>query len=468
MLEFFKINDPFRMIGILILFILLQTPYYLMEIPTLQPEFIWKLLGQQINSGDIPYVAIIDNTGPLSAMVYWFNDILFSNSWLSFRMIASAIIFFQVFYTNHMFIENNAYDESNYLPAFFMLLLYQLSFDFMTLSPALMGSTFVLLALSKLLSQTSVNTNTVPSVLLMGIYAGIAFCFHFPYLLFLPLLIFSGLLINGFSFQQLALILTAFLLPTAFCALFFFWHDALSNFIEMYFTLALKLEKIYHVTYKDLGYIFMLPLLIAIMGYLKNNILRRLTVNQQKQNQLFLLFLIFNIGMFFLMDRVSPFQFISIIPVLTYFITHFFSIAKTKLVQNVLGYSLFLILPLMGYSWTFYLLNDNSFSSYKLENVGTYGIPDNEKVMVLGNDLAPYQHTNMASPYLNFRLTEIYFEKMGQMQRNTRFYRDLKKEQPTIIIDEAGVFDDWVKDLPKIKPLYTRSNNGLIYRGNQE
>ena len=143
MLEFFKINDPFRMIGILILFILLQTPYYLMEIPTLQPEFIWKLLGQQINSGDIPYVAIIDNTGPLSAMVYWFNDILFSNSWLSFRMIASAIIFFQVFYTNHMFIENNAYDESNYLPAFFMLLLYQLSFDFLTLSPALMGSTFV-------------------------------------------------------------------------------------------------------------------------------------------------------------------------------------------------------------------------------------------------------------------------------------------------------------------------------------
>lgn len=180
-----------------------------------------------------------------------------------------------------------------------MLLLYQLSFDFMTLSPALMGSTFVLLALSKLLSQTSVNTNTVPSVLLMGIYAGIAFCFHFPYLLFLPLLIFSGLLINGFSFQQLALILTAFLLPTAFCALFFFWQDALPNFIELYFTLALKLERIYHVNFTDLSYIYFLPLLIAIMGYLKNNILRRLTVNQQKQNQLFLLFLLFNIAMFF-------------------------------------------------------------------------------------------------------------------------------------------------------------------------
>ena len=119
MLEFFKINDPLRMIGILFLFILLQTPYYLMDIPTLQPEFIWKLLGQQINSGDLLYVAIIDNTGPFSALVYWLND----NSWLSFRIIASFTLFFQVYYANHMLIENNAYDESNYLPAFIMLLL---------------------------------------------------------------------------------------------------------------------------------------------------------------------------------------------------------------------------------------------------------------------------------------------------------------------------------------------------------
>ncbi len=456
------------MVGILFLFILLQTPYYLMDIPTLQPEFIWKLLGQQIKSGDLLYVAIIDNTGPFSAIVYWLNGTMFSNSWLSFRIIASVILFFQVFYANHMLIENNAYDESNYLPAFIMLLLYQLSFDFMTLSPALMGSTFVLLALSKLLSQTSVNTNTVPSVLLMGIYAGTAFCFHFPYLLFLPLLIFSGLLINGFSFQQLALILTAFLLPTAFCALFFFWHDALPNFIELYFTLAFKLDKIYHVSFKDLSYIYFLPLIIAIMGYLKNNILRRLTVNQQKQNHLFMLFLLLNISMFFLMDRVSPFQFISIVPVLAYFITHFFSIAKTKLAQNVLGYSLLLIIPLIGYSWTFYLLNDNSFSKYKLENSATHAIPDGEKVMVLGSDLAPYQNTNMASPYLNFRLTEIYFDKMGERKRKIRFYQDLKKEQPEIIIDEAGVFDEWIDDLPKIKPLYSKSNIGLIYRGNQE
>jgi hypothetical protein len=40
--------------------------------------------------------------------------------------------------------------------------------------------------------------------------------------------------------------------------------------------------------------------------------------------------------------------------------------------------------------------------------------------------------------------------------------------QPEIIIDEAGLFDQWVEGLPKIIPLYTRSNSGLIYRGKQD
>jgi len=468
LLKFFKINDPLRMIGILFLFILLQIPYYSMDIPLLQPELIWRLLGQQMAKGNLQYVDIIDNTGPFSALVYWINGLLFSNSVLSFRIIAFLILFFQVYYTNHMLIQNNAYDDSNYLPAFVMIVLLQMSFDFLTLSPALMGSTFVLLALSRLLSQTSVNTNTVPSILLMGVFAGIAFCFHFPYLLFLPLLIFSGLLINGFSFQQLSLILTAFLLPIAFCALFYFWEDGLSNFIEMYFTLALKLEKIYHVNFKDLSYLFALPLVIAIIGYFKNNVLRRMTVNQQKQNQLFFLFLLFNIGMFFLMDRVSPFQFICAIPVLTYFITHFFTISKNKLAQNVIGYSYFLIVPLIGYSWTFYLLNDTSFDKYQQETTAKNEIPEGKTIMVLGDNHSAYQNSVMASPYLNFRLTEIYFAKMGEMERNTRFYQDMKKENPDIIMDEAAVFDSWIQDLPKLKPLYTRSNNGLIYRGEQE
>ncbi len=468
MLEFFKINDPLRMIGIFFLFILLQIPYYLMDVPLLQPELIWRLLGQQMAEGNLLYVDIIDNTGPFSAMVYWMNGILFSNSMVSFRIIAFLILFFQVFYTNHMLIQNNAYEESNYLPAFVMMILFQLSFDFMTLSPALMGSTFVLLALSRLLSQTSVNTNTVPSILLMGLFAGIAFCFHFPYLLFLPLLIFSGLLINGFSFQQLSLILTAFLLPVVICALFYFWKDGLSNFIEMYFTLALKLEKIYHVNFKDLSYLFTLPIAIAIVGYFRNNVLRRMTVNQQKQNQLFFLFLLFNIGMFFLMDRVSPFQFISTIPILTYFITYFFTITKNKLAQNVIGYSYFLIVPLIGYSWTFYLLNDASFDMYKQETTSANDIPQGKSVMVLGDNHSAYQNAVMASPYLNFRLTEIYFAKMGEMKWKTRFYQDLKKENPDIIIDEAAVFDSWVQELPKLKTLYTRSENGLIYREIQE
>jgi hypothetical protein len=439
-----------------------------MEIPNLQPELIWQLIGRRIASGNLHYLDTIDNTGPFSALVYWINGLFFNNSSLSFHIFPFFIIVFQVYYANRMLIKNNAFDETSYIPAFVMIVLFQLSFDFVTLSPALMGSTFVLLALSKLLSQTSVNSNTVPSVLLMGLYAGIAFCFHFPFLIFLPLLIFSGLLINGFSFQQLSLLLTSFLLPVAFCGLFYFWQDGLPAFIEMYFLLALKIEKIYHVSFKDLSYLFALPVVIGTIGYIKNSVARRMSVNQQKQNQLFLLFLIFNILLFFVVDRVSPFQFISAIPVLSYFITHFLTISKKKWAQNIIGYGYFLIIPFIGYSWVFSLSKDNSFNSYQINPYKNTGLPEDKTVMVLGNNLQPYQNSTMASPYLNFRLTEMYFGKMDDMERKIRFYRDLKKEKPDIIIDDAKVFDTWIQDLPKIKPLYSRSENGLLYRGQDE
>src|SRR5690606_40421078 len=67
-----------------------------------------------------------------------------------------------------------------------ILVLFQLSFDLLTLSPALMGTTFALLALGQLFSQTVRHQENPESVLLVGIFGGTALCFHFPFVAFLP------------------------------------------------------------------------------------------------------------------------------------------------------------------------------------------------------------------------------------------------------------------------------------------
>lgn len=450
------------MIGIFFLFIILRIPYYLMDIPITQPELLWQLLGERLAAGNLHFADTIDSTGPFSALVYGINHVIFNNSLTSFSILSFLLISFQIYYTNELLIRINAFEEANYLPAFIMVVLYQLSFDFMTLSPALMGNTFILLAIGQLLRLTAINANPVPSILLMGFWGGVAFCFHYPYLALLPFLILTGLLVNRFSFQQLNLLLTSYLLPVAFCAVYYFWSDGLSAFIHLYLILVPKIERLFHVGIKDLLYIFSLPLVLALMGYFLNNMMHRMNVNQQKQNQLFLFLLLFNIASFFLMERVSPYQFVAMLPSLTYFTAHLFTLSEKRLVRQTIAYGFFLIVPLIGYSWVFYQKNEPSFDKYKIDITTDNSIPMETAVMVLGENQNIYYQTEAASPYLNFRLTRLYFEGMDEMERKVRIYKDLQKESPDLIIDEEQVFDHWIKHIPTYQSLYEKDSQGYF------
>ncbi len=84
MISFFRLNDPYRIIGIFILLLLIRLPALLGFVPLLQPELGWMLLGESLAEGRILYEGVWDNTGPFSAAVYWFMNLLFGRSQLAF------------------------------------------------------------------------------------------------------------------------------------------------------------------------------------------------------------------------------------------------------------------------------------------------------------------------------------------------------------------------------------------------
>ena len=157
----------------------LRIPYLFLEVPLLQPELMWMLIGERMSKGYSMYVDIIDDTGALSAGVYWLIHLLAGKSLLAYHVVAALIIFFQVSYINLLLIQYKAFEENTYIPALVMLVLFHLAFDFLTLSPALMGSTFILLALGQLFSQTVRHQDQLEPVFLVGLFGGIDLCFHF-------------------------------------------------------------------------------------------------------------------------------------------------------------------------------------------------------------------------------------------------------------------------------------------------
>jgi hypothetical protein len=442
---------------------LLRIPYLMMNLPIIQPEIIWLLMGERISDGHLMYTGILDDTGPFSSLVYWASHVLFGKSASAYRFLAFFVILFQVYYINHLFIRFKTFDENSYIPAFVMAVLFHISFDFLTLSPGLMGGTFILLAFGQLLGQTSINQNPTESVLLMGLYAGIGFCFHFPLVVFLPFLILSGIMINGFSFQQLALSVTGYLLPVSICALFFFWMDGLYEFLQHFFLTSRTVNKILHVQYTDLLFLFLLPCLLSLAGYLRNNFIGRMNLTQQKQNQLFVMYGIFLVGTVFLINRLSPYQFICFLPVFTYFVTHLIVSLPRPMLQSILFYSFFLIIPFMGYSWAFYKKNDPSFIQYAIlpeeKHLLTSGLP----ILVLGNDLTYYHNASLATPYLHFGLVRNYWKNRDDLEVLTNTYLSFIEERPVYVIDEEGVFKNLMEQLPKLKNMYLEEKPG-VYR----
>src|SRR5690606_7720362 len=114
LLSFFKLNDPFRLLGIVFLLAILRIPYLLLEIPLLQPELIWMLIGERMSNGYSMYVDIIDDTGALSAGVYWLIHLIAGKSLLAYHVVAALIILFQASYINHLLIQYKAFEENTY------------------------------------------------------------------------------------------------------------------------------------------------------------------------------------------------------------------------------------------------------------------------------------------------------------------------------------------------------------------
>src|SRR5690606_4221914 len=215
---------------------------------------------------------------------------------------------------NSLFIQYKAFEENTYIPALVMTVLFHLSFDFLTLSPALMGTTFILLALGQLFSQTMRHQDNPEPVLLVGLFGGIAVCFHFPLVVFLPFVLVAGVAISGFNLHQLVLCIIGYFLPFSLCAVYYFWIDGLDDLLFEFIFATRLIDAYQHVAFWDILFLFALPLIFSLIGFVLGTVLKRLTVNQQKQNQLIILFFIFAMVCLFIANRRTPYQLVVILP----------------------------------------------------------------------------------------------------------------------------------------------------------
>ncbi|MBU1822095.1 MAG: hypothetical protein KKG00_11375, partial [Bacteroidetes bacterium] len=201
MLSFFRANATYHNISLVLFFALLRLPFLWNEVPLLIPELSWMLVGEQMSRGFMLYRDVWDNVSPFSGMVYWTIDTLFGRSQLVYQIVAFAISLFQILYFNYVLRVRDALPERSYIPGAIYALFLNSSFDLATLSPTLMASTFLLLALGvviKILERRQVTNE----IFEMGLYIGIATLFYLPSALFMFWAFVALLFYTGATLRQ--------------------------------------------------------------------------------------------------------------------------------------------------------------------------------------------------------------------------------------------------------------------------
>jgi hypothetical protein len=441
--------------------VILRLPYSFLDIPVLQPELTWMLIGERMAKGYSMYVDIIDDHGPFSAGIYWLIHLVAGKSLFAYHLIAAATILFQVMYMNSLFIRYKSFEENTYIPALVMVVLFHLSFDFLTLSPALMGTTFVLLALGQLFSQTIYQQDSTESILSVGLLAGMAVCFHFPLIFFLPFMLIAGIMISGLSINLLVLSLVGYFLPFALCAVYYFSIDGLEEFMSALVYAIQVTEGYHHASSLDFSILFLLPVLFTFGGFVLGSLLKRLIVNRQKQNQLIILYLAFSLLSILLANRKTPYQLIVILPGMAYFISQIFLYLDRKKLTATLFYLFLLGIPLIGYGWAYYQIETGQISTYGVNSGNQYEFTKNTKVLVLGRDLGYYRNASLAGPFLNYPLSKQILRDIKSYENLTAVYLAFIQEKPEYIIDEDQIFEDLLSNFPALKGRYTMEREGV-------
>jgi len=418
---------------------------------------MWMVLGERLSEGHLLYVDVIDDTGALSAGVFTGLHLLFGRSEIAYFLLGKIFVLFQIYYWNSTLIKYRVFDENTYLPAIVMAALFHFSFDLMYLSPTLLGSTFLMLAFGQLFSHTVLQKESSESTLLIGIYGGLATGFHWNFVFFLPFLILTGLSISSFTVRQLFLSIMGFLLPILLILVFYFWNDGLEQALQVWPIVF---------TYPNYGYqpylswlapgVF--PLVLALAGFFIGSFFRGATINQQKQRQLILIWLLFSAGLFFLVKNTASYQLVVFLPAMSYFITQFFLYFNWTLLLRPAFFGLVLALPIWGMNY--WQERTKVDATYFV----TAPIEKDQRIqkglMILEENPSPYLTHSLDGPFLNFHMSESYLKQEKNLQQKAQVFQMIRRQQPEQVYDKEGLFKALLEELPALKEFYNEDKPG--------
>lgn len=440
---------------------MIRLPLFYFGLPVIIPEVKWLLIGEALANGKNMYKDIWDFTGPLAAGFYSLLHMFFGKSINAYRSFSIIMVLIQCGIFNNLLLSNKAYNQNTYVPALMYMAFMHISFDFLTLSPVLMGMTFALLAVNNLFQKID-NTTRDELFIQMGLYIGIATLFYLPFFLYFLIIIISLLVFTGSIFRRMLLIIYGFFIVLTLAALYYFWFDSLSVFRIFYLKSAFILLSFDYFSWKEFLGLSAIPLMIFSISYFKTKTIGKYINSQIKIQRVMLMFMITGIIAMLLSKEFSMYQLIYIVPGLAFFASHYLLLIKKWLIAEM---TLLILSGLLFFNLLFplkkWLLADKfvSYNNLIAQESPYADITKGKKILVIGDHVELYKSASLATPYLNWQLAKMHLENLDYYDNLTECFLNFTNDPPEVIIDEKKIIENIFDKMPTIAFLYSKHSN---------
>jgi len=460
--RFFRINDPYRLLGLFILLLLISLPFFIDPVSISHQELKNLVLGEAIAKGKLMYIQVIDFTAPMAAGIFALADWIFGRSLIARETLALAIIFFQASFFAILLIHNNAYNDSTYVPALIFGVLCFFSFDMLSFSPELLASTVVLLSLNNLFKEIEFRSQRDEITLNLGVYLGVATLLVFSYAIFLLATLLILFIFTRPSPRKLLLLLFGFALPHALLVtLYYFWGETSSLWRGFYapnFTVRQDLL----MSVKGIFVLSVLPLTYFVFALFMLNREARFTKYQSQLFQVMFLWMLACFIQILVTRELSPHSFITFVPSLTYFISHYLLLIRRKWIAEMM-----LLIFLVGILGISMLARYHKIQSITYDRLLVSESPycadvKNERVMVITDDIGIYKQNRLAGFFLDWRLSREILERPDYYENVILVNDAFQLDPPDVIVDPQNLMKQFFERIPSLGVMYKRE--GTLYR----
>lgn len=292
--------------------------------------------------GDVP--THFDNGGILSDWIYesiGLEDTILVS--IAFVIVLLQSIFIILFTNSHKL----SGDRTLYAGVFYVLLA-SISTSFLGLTPALMGNTFLLLALSNFFDIYK-NKEPGGKHFNAGFWLAIAALFYGSMFLFFFFGILAINLMRAFNIKEMLQMISGYLVPFIFLFTYYYAIGDVSESYWAYLISSFGIINIRETPYLDLITLSILALLILATIFKYNVFVDKQSMKNRKNITLLFLFIIFAIGSASIQAGVGMEHFIILAIPLSILISIVFAKISKRVWAETWHLLLFLIIPISHY-----------------------------------------------------------------------------------------------------------------------